>query len=80
MAKQTLAQGIIGLHAAVDRFKAYCEREMKAHPEHWPAQLSDGEWFEQFLSFATSGEDEGAAQCDECGAAHAPGQNTLCPN
>jgi hypothetical protein len=31
-------------------------REHSANPEHYPMLLSDGEWFENFLTAATGGD------------------------
>lgn len=54
----TLDEFVAECLSDVDRFKTMWEAEGKKNPEHFPATLSQGDWFEQFLTFITNG-DEG---------------------
>lgn len=56
-----LAAATADLHAAVDRFNVYVKEQTALFPEHWPEKLTNGEWFEQFMAFLTSGFDDGAS-------------------
>lgn len=38
------------LHALVDSFKAKWLTGHAANPEHYPLVMSEGDWFDQFLS------------------------------
>lgn len=52
----TLDQACDELHRMVDAFKARWLRNRIENPDFFPMQLSDGEWFESFMTEATTGQ------------------------
>ena len=42
------------LRKDVDQFESWYKTEQAKVPEHWPEQMGEGDWFEQFLLFMTS--------------------------
>lgn len=54
----SLAAFCAGLIRQVDRFAVMWRAGQSSEPEHYPAQMPDGEWYEQWLAFEESTPDE----------------------
>lgn len=53
---QDIEAAVSELHRMVDSFKASWLAGHRANPEQYPLTMGDGDWFEAFLSSATTGE------------------------
>lgn len=53
---QSLDQACVELHRMVDAFRAQWQQGHAANAEQFPLELVDGDWFEAFLSSATTGD------------------------
>ena len=42
------------LKAQVDAFVEHWESKTKLDPVHWPLEMTDGQWDEQFISWSNS--------------------------
>lgn len=52
----TLAEFVAECQADIARFHANWERERAKNPEHFPTAMGAGDWFDQFLSFVSTGD------------------------
>lgn len=52
----TLEEFIAEMKKDIDKFEVNWRKQNVAKPEHWPMEMNEGDWYEQFLMFEASGE------------------------
>ena len=52
----TLEAFVAIMKADIDRFAANWRAQHAAKPEEWPLQMNEGDWYDQFLMYESSGE------------------------
>lgn len=46
------------LRGATNDFEKMWEKRMQAHPDQYPNEMLDGDWWEQFITFSGDTDDE----------------------
>ena len=51
-----VSEFIESMHNDIDGFNKYWHENMEEFPEHYPKEMDEGEWFEQFMLWITGEE------------------------